>query len=508
MAIYTSTGGNGFASAAGGHGDLINMEGNTLLHLNDLAELVDNIGDTFSCGIGNDTIWAGPGNDIILGGLGDDYISGGLGFDIMTGGGGIDTYDATSFTGNYVWNMATGVTNVAGESAAGFEVGVMGDGNDLVTGTNGRDTIFGGGGDDTLRGGGGLDNIYGGDGNDLIQVFNGETVDNVQGDRQFSTRGVDINTLDLSAITATGAVVDLAAGTWDMSPSQLVSATISEISVVYGTQLGDTLIGTIRDVTIGDNSFYYGNALYGQGGDDRISGDFANDTIYGGPGNDTIFGGDGVDSLNGDDGNDTFVVQAGEQIDNVFGGTGFDTLDLSGVVTAQILDINLATGFLDDQGALGGAVNIISIEHVIGTQNSDAITGGAAAEVLEGGGGIDIVHGGGGRDQLYGGTFGDFLYGGGGDDTLEGGTFGADRLSGGGGADVFVFQGRFAADVIKDFQGGVDRIDLTFFGLDAITVLSDARQTHADVLITIDRGDTILLKNFDIGQLDASDFIL
>ena len=505
MALFYSTGGNGYASAYG-PGTLLNMEGNTFLHLFDYAELTDGLGDVFSCGIGHDTIFAGIGSDIILGGDGNDYISGGAGFDVMTGGAGIDTYDATSFTGNYVWDMGTGVTNVIGENAAGFEVAMLGDGNDLVTGSTGQDTIFGGGGDDTLRGGGGVDNVYGGDGNDLFQFFNGDMVDEIGGDRQFSTRGTDINTLDLSAITAQGAVVDLASGTWEMTPILLVPATIVSISVVYGTQLGDTLIGTTRYVTIGDTTVYNGNALYGQGGDDRITGDFANDTIYGGPGSDTIVGGDGRDFLSGDDGDDSFIVLAGQATDDTFGGSGFDTLDLSGIDSAGVT-LNLASGTLTAAG-LGGAVSIISIEHAIGGQLGDLITGGAATEVIEGGNGSDILRGGGGGDTLTGDAGDDTLSGGGGADVLEGGTFGFDRFSGGGGADIFVFYTRSGADVIRDFQDGSDRINLSDYALDPAEVLAMAAQVRGGVLFTLDAVDSILIKGLTIAQLDGSDFIL
>ncbi|GCA96329.1 calcium-binding protein, partial [Microcystis aeruginosa 11-30S32] len=44
----------------------------------------------------------------------------------MDGGTGTDTIDHTIFAGNYVFNMATGLTNFGGESFINFENANMG----------------------------------------------------------------------------------------------------------------------------------------------------------------------------------------------------------------------------------------------------------------------------------------------------------------------------------------------------------------------------------------------
>ena len=64
--------------------------------------------------------------------------------------------------------------------------------------------------------------------------------------------------------------------------------------------------------------------LYGDDGNDSISGGEGNDRIYGGAGNDTIIGGVGNDRLYGDDGDDRLDGQDGN--DAVIGGLGADTL--------------------------------------------------------------------------------------------------------------------------------------------------------------------------------------
>ncbi|MCB5408458.1 calcium-binding protein [Pseudogemmobacter faecipullorum] len=77
--------------------------------------------------------------------------------------------------------------------------------------------------------------------------------------------------------------------------------------------------------------------------------------------------------------------------------------------------------------------------------------------------------GGEGADRLNGTALDDLLTGGAGNDTLSGGEGsdvltdgpGEDRLTGGGGADLFVLSADGMADVITDFQPGLDRLDLT-----------------------------------------------
>ncbi len=69
-------------------------------------------------------------------------------------------------------------------------------------------------------------------------------------------------------------------------------------------------------------------------------------------------------------------------------------------------------------------------------------------------------------DRLSGGAGDDVLRGGYGRDVLEGGA-GADRMSGGAGADTFVFAGADAdraLNVIRDFEQGTDRIDVSGLG--------------------------------------------
>ncbi len=67
-------------------------------------------------------------------------------------------------------------------------------------------------------------------------------------------------------------------------------------------------------------------------------------------------------------------------------------------------------------------------------------------------------------DLIYGGNGNDTLHGNGGDDILFGGS-GLDRLYGGTGADVFIMDGGPDQDQIRDFELGLDHIDLKRWGM-------------------------------------------
>ena len=120
------------------------------------------------------------------------------------------------------------------------------------------------------------------------------------------------------------------------------------------------------------------------------------------------------------------------------------------------------------------------------------INGNDAANRLTSGGGADILNGGKGNDRLSGNE-------------------GDDRLIGGGGVDRFVFYKGDGKDTISDFvETGKahDVIDLSGYSEDGLKFkdLDISREGKHDVLIELDGGDEILLKDVNIKQLDAHDF--
>ena len=170
---------------------------------------------------------------------------------------------------------------------------------------------------------------------------------------------------------------------------------------IPGTAETDKLIGTDASEMIsglgGDDS------LYGLGGDDELDGGEGYDLLVGGPGADTLKGGAGD--------NDTISYASS--------GAG---------VTINLTDGTAAGGDADGDTLVD--MDGDAIEHVIGSEHDDALTGSRVANSLWGLGGNDELDGLRGEDKLYGGSGDDNLDGGRGDDTLEGG-YGADVLTGG-----------------------------------------------------------------------------
>lgn len=79
------------------------------------------------------------------------------------------------------------------------------------------------------------------------------------------------------------------------------------------------------DVITLDSSVLVPAYLYGNNGNDKITGGAGNDTLAGGAGKDSVFGGLGDDRLGGNGGHDQMYGEAGK--DRLYGGDGNDLLD-------------------------------------------------------------------------------------------------------------------------------------------------------------------------------------
>ncbi|MDP3514693.1 MAG: hypothetical protein Q8S20_18275, partial [Sulfuritalea sp.] len=132
--------------------------------------------------------------------------------------------------------------------------------------------------------------------------------------------------------------------------------------------------------------------------------------------------------------------------------------------------------------------------------------GNASDNLLRGNGGHNVLDGLGGNDTLLGGA---------GADMLNGGT-GADRLVGGAGGDVFVFAAGdggstlAAADLLYDFEDGIDRIALAG-GLDfadlTITQGNGIDTATSSTVIRIGSEEYLaVLLNISPGSITAADF--
>jgi len=308
-------------------------------------------------------------------------------------------------------------------------------------------------------------------------------------------------------------------------------------SISLSTAIGDdTLMGTAAAEFIsGDNG---GNpfsqviggddVISGGGGDDNITGDRTSANRLSAAGDDLLNGDAGDDSLNGDV---VFGPDAGQVFtggnDELNGGIGNDTLvgDVSSNSRAGSVvnggDDTLRGG--DDDDSLFGDVSALFEGTVNG--GDDLLEGGSGNDRLVGDsdsafpgtavfGGDDALNGGAGDDLLYGDVRSAFSSASltGGNDRLDGGT-GIDTLTGGGGADVFVFAQGYETDTIKDFEDGIDVVELQQFGLtptdiDAVIAAGTITGTFTTNLeLDFGGGDVLIFENIDPMALSSDDFI-
>ncbi|MGL4311259.1 MAG: calcium-binding protein [Paracoccaceae bacterium] len=281
--------------------------------------------DTLFGGYGNDTLDGVAGTDTVDGGEGNDYIYGGSGAENLNGGGGIDTFNNTRHAGNYSLNLGTGVTNVAGETATGFENAYLAAGSDTVVGTGaanlidlgaGNDSVFGAAGDDTLYGGLGNDTIDGGSGNDSMAGGAGN-------DSYFSGAATDIIFEQIGGGTDT----------------LTITYSTSELYVHV-----DNLILAGTAITGGGN--YLTNQITGNASNNTLLGFEGNDTLRGLAGDDRLTGGFDADQLVGGLGRDTFIYRetghsyaAGQ--DRISAGNGAVAFEGAGSAVGDRIDLSV-----------------------------------------------------------------------------------------------------------------------------------------------------------------------
>lgn len=258
-----------------------------------------------------------------------------------------------------------------------------------------------------------------------------------------------------------------------------------------GSSAGATIRGTAGDdfvnavLTVGDQSLAGSNSdsIYGLGGNDQLSGL---------AGNDLLDGGKGMDFLRGGDGDDTLVASGADSIfDSFDGGAGTDTLAFAGGRKVILAGFDAGTSSIEKLTAARAAL--------FGTDSADLFDFGALVAVS----GLAYVDGGLGDDTLRGSALADDLRGGRGNDLLDG-RAGNDLLFGGAGSDTIVFADGYDSDIVKRFEPGVDRIDLS--GVTTVSGFADLQMTQVGRSVVIDfgGGDTLTLGQATIAALSAN----
>jgi len=206
---------------------------------------------------------------------------------------------------------------------------------------------------------------------------------------------------------------------------------------IYGNGGNDRLTGGLK------NDRMYGGTgrdyLNGSSGNDYIRGGSNNDSVYGSYGNDSLYGDSGNDYLSGGSGNDT--LSGGTGSDRMYGGTGNDKYYVNSSLDKVY---EYSRGGRDTVNStisyrLGTHVENLTLSgsayRGYGNSAGNTIKGNKYNNYLSGYAGNDYLYGNGGRDTLSGGSSNDYLNGGSGNDYLLGGS-GSDRLRGGSGSDT------------------------------------------------------------------------
>ena len=267
------------------------------------------------------------------------------------------------------------------------------------------------------------------------------------------------------------------------------TVTIDSTEVALGTA---ALSGSLADadappivLTEGDDAVGFGgddDVVTALGGNDRISLRGGDDVLYAGAGDDTIGAGRGDDTVFGGAGDDVFY--GGPGADFFDGGAETDTIDYGYFRAGDDIEVDLLRGRAFGGGDAGDV--LVDIENAIAGAGNDNMRGDAGANVLDGRDG---------RDKLRGLD---------GDDILIDGAGRGDNLFGGRGADTFVLVADGAVDSIKDFEAGVDLIDISAWGLTGLSDLGASANQRTGKLF-INAGDEVLAISSADGPLGVND---
>ena len=220
-------------------------------------------------------------------GNGDDVINGSDNDDVLRGHRGEDAL----YGGGGDDALYGNKDNDTLEGGAGDDVLRGGNGDDLLDGEDGDDSLFGGNGNDFLFGGNGSDLMRGGAGHDDITGGHGD-------DSILGGKGNDV----------------LRAGEGD--------------DVIFGNKGDDEIFGSYETGSSTD--------IYGGQGDDTITDSSGDSDIYGGAGDDTIRTGHGANQVHGGRGDDT--ITDGRDTDILYGGAGNDDITVTGSATEGEVD--------------------------------------------------------------------------------------------------------------------------------------------------------------------------
>ncbi|MCX7013400.1 MAG: calcium-binding protein, partial [Candidatus Sumerlaeota bacterium] len=438
-------------------------------------------------GAGNRTVLLGNGNDVFGGGTGNDVVYGEAGNDTLGGGGGVDTLDGGP--GNDQVGLQAGDA-----TGASVELGLGGDGDDIMQSSDYKSSIDGGAGTDQIQ------RTYpaawqtlGASAGAVMTITPGGTANS--GTLWAAARttpgtayACDFTNGEIPVLQGAGNLLNAVSITNDDSVDDLLDASgwTGALGAVLtdGNSGNDTLIGSAGPDTLVIS--YGSDSVDGGGGADSVylnANSGTNNrglvsilpTISGGA-NDRItydfFDTDGttnhwVDSLSGVE---QFQMAGGAIVTDTAGATVGDTLDARGVALASVVTVNGNNGADLIYGSPGA-------DNVNGGNQNDTILGGDGGDTIAGNADDDSVEGQAGDDNLTGAAGNDTLSGGAGNDTLD---QGLDTNVADGGADTDV--------MIRNFGSATDGSTAVLTD-STLTITTGATLVESDALSSIEQAN-------------------
>lgn len=395
-----------------------------------------------------------------------------------------------------VLNLGIGIATVTLSGTAPIDVVDASDGNGIV----GND------GDNRITVTDGIDAVDGGAGEDrLIVDYRGAT-NTVTGD----------STSNFTEAGGAGRSVTITDGTFE---SFKIMTGDGADTITTGD--GDDIIKTgsgASTVTAGQGA----NKIIGGANADTITALDGGNIVKAGDGTNTVTTGGGVDFIHAGVGADTIVSGGGA--DRIFLSGGADTVDAGEGNDRLVVDYSAMTtavtgGVTGGNGTTGYVGNIADlVGSSVGFEGVEEfrITTGSGDDTVKTGTGDDHLRGGVGDDKLVGGGGEDRLFGGDGDDVLRGAR-GPDVLTGGEGNDLFVFRNIAEAstsagyDLIRDFETGIDEIDLSRIDANINTVDNDAFDFIGSAKFSSEAGELRYFEGLVRGDVDGdgkADFVI
>jgi Ca2+-binding RTX toxin-like protein/subtilisin-like proprotein convertase family protein len=307
-----------------------------------------------------------------------------------------------------------------------------------------------------------------------------------------------------------------------------------------GYEFNDVNLGKLATAEDGTKSLVIKNengetVIAGSDIAQNIFGNIGNDSITGDDRDNWISGGKGSDILKGGKGDDILIIDSEDKQENIDGGEGRDIAiinsDESVTLNLAKANIETAVGGNGDDILIGGTASNVFID---GGSGDDIIIGGAADDALAGSDGNDYIDGGFGDDLLRGHRGNDILIGGLGDDYLEGGLdddkvfagagndvimegAGNDEIDGGDGYDLVKYNGSYKDYKISRDGANYKVQDLKTGNIDSIKNIEGVRFNDvtlklvdgnisplpvADLITLQNKSDTVFISKADLLKND------